>query len=60
MRFGGWCTTADTTAMAYGFNPYLYYYLQEKPDWDKILPGNEGKLFSLIVWITPPAYPERI
>ncbi|HID70301.1 MAG TPA: ATP-grasp domain-containing protein, partial [Desulfobacterales bacterium] len=29
MRFGGWCTTADMTAHAYGFNPYLYYYSQQ-------------------------------
>ena len=26
MRFGGWCTTADAAFMAYGFNPYLYYF----------------------------------
>ena len=25
MRFGGWCTTADISFLAYGFNPYLYY-----------------------------------
>ncbi len=29
MRFGGWCTTADATFMAYGFNPYNYYYSQK-------------------------------
>ncbi len=49
MRFGGWCTTADISFMAYGFNPYLYYYSQQKPDWSKILKGKEGKLFSIIV-----------
>lgn len=49
MRFGGWCTTADMTSHAYGFNPYLYYYHQEKPDWSAILQGKESKLFSLIV-----------
>ena len=49
MRFGGWCTTADTTFMAYGFNPYIYYYTQKKPDWPKILKQKEGKLFSIIV-----------
>lgn len=49
MRFGGWCTTADLTFMAYGFNPYLYYYSQQKPDWSEILKGKEGKLFSIIV-----------
>jgi ATP-grasp domain len=49
MRFGGWCTTADITFQAYGFNPYLYYYTQKKPDWDKILKNKEGKLFSIVV-----------
>ena len=49
MRFGGWCTTADLSFLAYGFNPYLYYYSQKKPDWPEILKGKEGKLFSIIV-----------
>jgi hypothetical protein len=49
MRFGGWCSTADMTNLAYGFNPYLYYYKQQKPDWKDVLLGKEGKLFSLIV-----------
>jgi len=49
MRFGGWCSTADMTNQAYGFNPYLYYYKQQKPDWNKVLSGKEGKLFSLVV-----------
>lgn len=49
MRFGGWCSTADMTFHAYGFNPYLCYYSDEKPDWKKALQGKDGKLFSLIV-----------
>ena len=49
MRFGGWYTTADLSFLAYGLNPYLYYYSQKKPDWPKILKGKEGKLFSIIV-----------
>ena len=49
MRFGGWCTTADISFLAYGFNPYLYYYLQKKPNWSEVLKGKEGKLFSIIV-----------
>jgi len=49
VRFGGWCTTADLTYLAYGFNPYLYYYSQIKPDWQKILKEKEGKLFSVII-----------
>lgn len=49
MRFGGWCTTADMSFHAYGFNTYLSYYTQEKPNWSQALKGKEGKLFSLIV-----------
>lgn len=49
MRFGGWCTTADLSFFAYDFNPYLYYYNQEKPNWAELLKGKEGKLFSVIV-----------
>ncbi len=49
MRFGGWCSTADMSFHAYGFNPYLYYYSQKKPDWHQALQGKEGKLFSLVV-----------
>jgi len=49
MRFGGWCTTADISFLAYGFNPYLYYYLQKKPNWSEVLERKKGKLFSIIV-----------
>ncbi|MFK5926444.1 MAG: ATP-grasp domain-containing protein [Desulfuromusa sp.] len=49
MRFGGWCTTADISFLAYGFNPYLYYYRQKKPDWAQLLQGKEGKLFCVVV-----------
>ena len=49
MRFGGWCTTADLSFLAYGFNPYLYYYQQRKPDWGKLLAEKEGKLFGIVV-----------
>jgi hypothetical protein len=49
MRFGGWCTTADLAFHAYGLNPYLCYYAQEKPDWPALLEGKEGKIFSLMV-----------
>jgi hypothetical protein len=49
MRFGGWCTTPDMSFLAYGFNPYLYYYEQKKPNWPELLKGKEGKLYSIIV-----------
>lgn len=49
MRFGGWCTTADMAALAYGFNPYLYYYNQRRPDWPVLLDGMDGRVFSIVV-----------
>ena len=49
LRFGGWCTTADLAYHAYGFNPYVYYYSQIKPDWSKILKDKAGKLYSIII-----------
>lgn len=49
LRFGGWCTTADLTYHAYGFNPYLYYFSQQEPDWGEILKDKAGKLYSIII-----------
>ena len=49
MRFGGWCTTADLASLAYGFNPYLYYYQQQAPDWEELLKNKEGQLYSIII-----------
>ena len=49
MRFGGWCSTPDLAYLAYGFNPYLYYYLQKRPDWSEVLKGKEDRLFSVVV-----------
>jgi len=49
LRFGGWCTTADLTYHAYGFNPYIYYYSQLEPDWPEILKDKAGKLYSIII-----------
>ena len=49
MRFGGWCTTADMTYLAYGFNPYVLYFSQTRPDWSEILKNKEGKLYSIVV-----------
>jgi len=32
MRFGGWCSTADAAHLAYGFNPYVLYFSQKRPE----------------------------
>ena len=49
MRFGGWCSTPDSTYFAYGFNPYVLYFSQKRPDWTEILKNKEEKLYSIIV-----------
>lgn len=49
MRFGGWCSTADAAHFAYGFNPYVLYFSQKRPDWKKVLKNKEGKLYSIVV-----------
>lgn len=49
LRFGGWCTTADATFLAYGVNPYEYYFSQKQPDWKSLLRDKEGKVYSIIV-----------
>ena len=49
LRFGGWCSTAEINPLAYGLNPYVAYYRQERPDWAELVRGREGKLFSIVV-----------
>ncbi|MBN1650975.1 MAG: ATP-grasp domain-containing protein [Bacteroidales bacterium] len=49
LRFGGFCTTADLTPYAWGFNPYAAFFQNHKPDWNQILKDKAGKLFGLIV-----------
>ena len=49
MRFGGWCSTPDLTARAYGINPYLMYFRQERPDWKALIKDKGGKRFCIIV-----------
>jgi hypothetical protein len=49
LRFGGWCTTADITTYAYGFNPYQLFLAGETPNWDSILAQNIEDSFALII-----------
>ncbi len=49
LRFGGWCTTADLTWHAYGFNPYLSYFNKEAPAWEKILSAHDKHIYGLVV-----------
>ncbi len=48
MRFAGLCTT-DISHFAYGFYSYDYYLNNIKPDWNALLRGKEGKLYTLIL-----------
>ena len=61
MRFGGWCSTPDLTFMAYGINPYEAFAYQQKPEWEKVLQGKDGKTFSLVILDNPTGMrPDRI
>ena len=48
VRFGGWCTTADLTGLAYDVNPYACLFKQERPDWTGALRGKQGQLFGIV------------
>ncbi len=49
LRFGGWCTTADFSQYAYGYNQYEYYFGRKKPDWPAIIQRMGRATYSLIV-----------
>jgi hypothetical protein len=49
LRFGGWCTTADLTAQAFGLNPYLAWFRAEVPDWPAILADHTGQTYAIVV-----------
>ncbi|MBK7215238.1 MAG: ATP-grasp domain-containing protein [Bacteroidales bacterium] len=42
LRYGGWCTTADNTSNAFGFNAYEYFLKNLKPDWADNLQSRSG------------------
>lgn len=48
LRFGGWCTTADLAAKAYGINPYQHLFAQLKPDWARVFRHMGDDTFGLI------------
>ncbi|PIQ09505.1 MAG: ATP-grasp domain-containing protein [Ignavibacteriales bacterium CG18_big_fil_WC_8_21_14_2_50_31_20] len=49
LRFGGWCTTADLSWFAFGFNSYEYFLTQQIPNWRNIFKLKEDKKYSIIV-----------
>lgn len=48
LRFGGWCTTADLAAKAYGINPYLCLFGQLRPDWFRAFREMGDAVFGLV------------
>jgi hypothetical protein len=53
LRFGGWCSTPDLAYKAYGINPYLYYFNQQKPDWQELLKGKRANFSAWSCSKTP-------
>jgi hypothetical protein len=49
LRFGGWCTSAELTHYAYGFNPYQFLMENNTPDWQYILSTCTDDIFSIII-----------
>ncbi len=58
MRFGGWCTTADLSYFAYGFNSYQYFLNGIKPNWDDLFISGKNKKYSLILLDNNSGIPE--
>ena len=49
LRFGGWCSTPDLAWHAFGMNLYEYLFQQKQPDWNTLLRGKQGLIYSNIV-----------
>ena len=58
MRFGGWCTTADLSYFAFGFNSYLYFLNGTKPNWEELFKAGKNKIYSLILLDNNSGIPE--
>ena len=54
MRFSGWCTT-DLVRFAFGIRTYELYLERRAPDWESLLAGKEGKIYSMIILDKPAA-----
>ena len=59
MRFGGWCTTADLSYFAFGFNSYLYFFNGIKPNWDELFKNGKNKKYSLVLLDNNSRIPEN-
>lgn len=59
MRFGGWCTTADLSYFAFGFNSYQYFLNGTKPNWVELFKKGKNKKYSLILLDNNSGIPEN-
>ncbi|OGS70968.1 MAG: ATP-grasp domain-containing protein [Flavobacteria bacterium RIFCSPLOWO2_12_FULL_35_11] len=59
MRFGGWCTTADLSYFAFGFNSYQYFLNGTKPNWNELFKSGKNKKYSLILLDNNSGIPEN-
>jgi hypothetical protein len=50
---------ADVEYYFYGINPYEYYFLGKKPDWNEILSSREGKFFGMFGIDIPKHYDKQ-
>lgn len=55
LRFAGWCCT-DLSYFAYGFQTYDYFLTGKQPDWETLLAGKDGLIYTLIVLDKPSCY----
>ncbi|MGE4310520.1 ATP-grasp domain-containing protein [Desulfovibrio sp.] len=56
LRFAGWCST-DVSLFAWGFHSYGCFLEGVKPDWNSILKGKKGKLYTLMALNKPANCP---
>jgi hypothetical protein len=59
MRFGGWCTTADLSYFAYGFNSYQYFLNGSEPNWKELFKKGKNKKYSLVLLDNNSGIPEN-
>lgn len=56
MRFAGLCTT-DLAFFAFGINTVDCYLNNRRPDFDALLRGREGKIYSMVILDKPKSLP---
>ena len=58
-RFGGWCSTADLSYLAFGINPYVAFYQQRSPDWQRALEDVSEANHCLIILDNSTGHPGK-